>query len=168
MSALKFGDHLVPCHLADDNKNTREKRMDLNRLISTNGSWGSLVLRLVTGTIFIVHGLPKFGLGGDRGLTELAGWLGSIGIPLPMLNAVMLASSEAIGGAMLIIGFLTRVAAATQVIAMLVAVFLVHYSHGLAGEGGYQWALLLGAAAFALMMDGAGRFSVDRMMSEKH
>jgi len=168
MSALKFGDHLVPCHLAEDNKNTREKRMDLHRLISTNESWGLLVLRLVTGTIFIVHGLPKFGLGGDSGLAELAGWLGSIGIPLPMLNAIMLASSEAIGGAMLIIGFFTRFAAATQVIAMLVAVFMVHYSHGLAGEGGYQFALLLGAAAFVLMMDGAGRLSVDRMMSEKH
>jgi putative oxidoreductase len=168
MPALKFGDHLVPCHFADENKNTREIRMDLNRLISTNESWGLLVLRLATGTIFIAHGLPKFGLGGDRGLAELAGWLGSIGIPLPMLNAIMLASSEAIGGAMLIIGFMTRFAAATQVIAMLVAVFLVHYSHGLAGAGGYQWALLLGAAAFVLMMDGAGRLSVDRMMSNKH
>ena len=142
--------------------------MDLKKLISTNDSWGLLVLRLVTGTIFIAHGLPKFGLGGDSGLAELAGWLGSIGIPLPMLNAILLASSEAIGGAMLLIGFLTRFAAATQVIAMLVAVFLVHYSNGLAGEGGYQWALLLGAAAFALMMDGAGRLSVDRMMSDKH
>lgn len=168
MSALKFGDHLVPCHLADDNKNTREKSMDLNKLISTNESWGLLVLRLVTGTIFIVHGLPKFGLGGDRGLEELAGWLGSIGIPLPMLNAIMLASSEAIGGAMLIIGFFTRFAAATQVIAMLVAVFMVHYSHGLAGEGGYEFALLLGAGAFVLMMDGAGRLSLDRLMSNKH
>ena len=42
---------------------------------------------------------------------------------------------------------------------MLVAGFMVHASNGLTGEGGYQWALLLGAAAFALMMDGAGRYS---------
>jgi putative oxidoreductase len=168
MPALKFGEHLVRCHFAHELTSTKEIRMDLKKLIATNDSWGLLVLRLVTGTIFIVHGLPKFGLGGDRGLAELAGWLGSIGIPLPMLNAILLASSEAIGGAMLLIGFLTRFAAATQVIAMLVAVFLVHYSNGLAGEGGYQWALLLGAAAFALMMDGAGRLSVDRMMSDKH
>ena len=68
---------------------------------------------------------------------------------------------------MLIVGVMTRFAAATQVIAMLVAVFMVHASNGLAGEGGYQWALLLGAASFALMMDGAGRFSIDRMMSRK-
>ena len=66
---------------------------------------------------------------------------------------------------MLIVGFMTRFAAATQVIAMLVAIFMVHLSNGLSGEGGYQWALLLGAAAFALMMDGAGRYSIDGKMS---
>ena len=66
---------------------------------------------------------------------------------------------------MLIVGFMTRIAAATQVFAMLIAVFLVHWSNGLVGSGGYQWALLLAAAAFALMMDGAGRYSVDRLMS---
>ncbi len=139
--------------------------MNLRNLMSTNDSWGLLGLRLVTGVIFIAHGLPKFGIGSESGLTELAGWLGSMGVPLPMLNAVLLACSEAIGGAMLIVGVLTRFAAATQVIAMLVAGFMVHASNGLTGEGGYQWALLLGAAAFALMMDGAGRYSVDRMMS---
>ena len=81
--------------------------------MSTNDSWGLLGLRLVTGVIFIAHGLPKFGIGSERGLTELAGWLGSMGVPLPMLNAVLLACSEAVGGAMLIVGVLTRFAAAT-------------------------------------------------------
>lgn len=141
--------------------------MSLKKLMSTNDSWGLLGLRVATGVIFIAHGLPKFGIGGGDGLSGLAGWLGSMGVPLPMLSAILVASSEAIGGVMLIIGFMTRFAAATQVIAMLVAVFMVHWSNGLTGDGGYQWALLMGAAAFALMMDGAGRFSIDRMMSQK-
>ncbi len=141
--------------------------MKLKKLMSTEDSWGLLGLRLVTGTIFIAHGLPKFGIGSDNGLSEVASWLGGMGIPLPMLNAVLVASSETIGGAMLIIGFMTRFAAATQVIAMLVAIFLVHWSNGFTANGGYQWALLLAAAAFALMMDGAGRYSIDRMMSSK-
>ena len=84
-----------------------------------------------------------------------------------MLSAILLASSEAIGGAMLIIGVMTRFAPATQVSAMLVAGVLVHGSNGLTGDGSYQWALLLGAAAFALMMEGAGRFSVNRMMRNR-
>jgi putative oxidoreductase len=139
----------------------------LKKLMSTTDSWGLLGLRLVTGAIFIAHGLPKFGFMGGGGLEGTAAWLGGMGVPLPMLNAILVASSETIGGAMLIVGFMTRFAAATQVIAMLVAMFMVHWSNGFTANGGYQWALLMAAAAFALMMDGAGRFSVDRMMSSK-
>ena len=141
--------------------------MILKKLMSTSDSWGLLGLRLVTGAIFIAHGLPKFGIGSDSGLDGLAGWLGGMGIPFPMLNAILVACSETIGGFMLLIGFMTRFAALTQVIAMLVAIFMVHWSSGFTATGGYQWALLLAAAAFALMMDGAGRYSVDRMMSRK-
>lgn len=142
--------------------------MNLKKLMSTSDSWGLLGLRLATGAIFIAHGLPKFGIGGGNGLEGLAGWLGGMGVPLPMLNAILVATSETVGGAMLIIGFMTRFAALTQVIAMLVAVFLVHWSAGFTATGGYQWAMLLGVAAFTLMMDGAGRFSVDRMLSQKN
>ena len=141
--------------------------MNMKKMMATTDSWGLLGLRLVTGTIFIAHGLPKFGVGGGEGLAGLAGWLGSMGVPLPMLSAILVASSEAIGGALLIVGFMTRFAAATQVIAMLVAVFMVHWSNGFTANGGYQWAMLMAAAAFALMIEGAGRYSVDRMMSQK-
>ncbi len=141
--------------------------MNLKKLMSTTDSWGLLGLRLVTGVIFIAHGLPKFGFMGGGGLEGTAASLGGMGIPLPMLSAVLVASAETVGGVMLIVGFMTRFAAATQVIAMLVAIFMVHWSNGLTANGGYQWALLLAAAAFTLMMDGAGRYSVDRMMSGK-
>lgn len=141
--------------------------MDLKKLMSTNDSWGLLGLRLATGVIFIAHGLPKFGFMGGGGLEGIAAWLGGLGVPLPMLSAILVASSETIGGVMLIVGFMTRFAAATQVIAMLVAIFMVHWSNGFTANGGYQWALLMAVAAFTLMMDGAGRYSVDGMMSRK-
>ena len=139
--------------------------MNMKKLMATTDSWGLLGLRLATGAIFIAHGLPKFGIGGGGGLEGTAGWLAGMGLPLPMFMAILVASSEVIGGAMLIVGFMTRFAAATQVIAMLVAVFMVHWSSGFTATGGYQWALLMAAAAFALMMDGAGKFSIDRNMS---
>ena len=139
--------------------------MNMKKLMATTDSWGLLGLRLATGAVFIAHGLPKFGIGGGGGLEGTAGWLGGMGVPLPMLNAILVASSETIGGAMLIVGFMTRFAAATQVIAMLVAIFMVHWSNGFTATGGYQWALLMAAAAFALMMDGAGRYSIDGKMS---
>ena len=139
--------------------------MNMKKLMTTTDSWGLVGLRFATGAIFIAHGLPKFGFLGGGGLEGTAGWLGGMGVPLPMFNAILVASSETIGGAMLIVGIMTRFAAATQVIAMLVAMFMVHWSNGFTANGGYQWALLMAAAAFALMMDGAGRFSIDRSMS---
>jgi len=84
----------------------------LKKLMLTTDSWGLLGLRLVTGAIFIAHGLPKFGFMGGGGLEGLASWLGGMGVPLPMLNAILVASSETIGGAMLIVGFMTRFAGA--------------------------------------------------------
>lgn len=140
--------------------------MNLKKIMSTSDSWGLLVLRLAAGSIFISHGAGKFGIGGGNGLEGTAGLVGSLGFPAPMLFATLLASAEFVGGILLILGLLTRLAAFTQVIAMLVAVFLVHWSNGLTGEGGYQWAMLLGVASLTLLLDGAGRFSADRMISK--
>lgn len=140
--------------------------MSLKKIMSTSDSWGLLFLRLAAGTIFIAHGAGKFGIGEGNGLEGTAGFVGGLGFPAPMLFAILLASSEFIGGILLIAGFLTRLAAFTQVIAMIFAVFLVHWSNGLTGQGGYEWAMLLGVASLTLLFDGAGRFSADRMMSK--
>lgn len=88
-------------------------------------------------------------------------------MPLPAVGAFLLAATEVFGGALIITGLMTRLVSAAQVFAMLVAVFLVHLDNGLTGQGGYQWALLLSAASFCLLMDGAGRFSIDRKLSSR-
>jgi|SRR5690554_184430 len=141
--------------------------MNLNKMMATNNSWGLLALRLGAGAIFIAHGAGKFGIGGGGGLEGTTNMVAGLGFPVPVVFAVLLASSEFIGGMLLVLGLLTRLAAFTQVIAMAVAVFMMHWSNGLTGAGGYEWAMLLGLAAFCLMMDGAGRFSVDRMLGGK-
>lgn len=142
--------------------------MSCKKIMSTNNSWGLLALRLAAGTIFVSHGAGKFGIGVGHGLEGVTAMVSSLGFPIPDVFAILLASSEFIGGMLLILGLLTRLAAFTQVIAMTVAVVMVHWSNGLTGDGGYQWAMLLGIASFCLMMDGAGRFSVDRMLSGKN
>ena len=142
--------------------------MNFKKLMSTNDSWGLLALRLAAGAIFISHGSGKFGIGGGAGLEGVTGMVSSLGFPMPGLFAFLLAASEFIGGILLVLGFLTRFAAFTQVIAMAVAVFMVHWANGLSGQGGYEWAMLLGVASFTLMMDGVGRFSIDRALSGKN
>jgi len=142
--------------------------MNLKKLTETRDSLGLLILRLVTGAVFIAHGLPKFGWTGDGNIADLAArWAERGVIPLPTISAYTVASVETFGGAMLIAGFLTRVVTAMQAFAMLVAIFAVHWSNGFAGRGGYQWALLLFAAAACLMLEGAGKYSLDRKLSSE-
>ncbi len=139
--------------------------MDFKKFMETRDSVGLAVLRVVTGAVFIAHGLPKFGFIGDGSLAKTADMMGNMGIPLPAVSAFLLATTETFGGALLIAGFMTRFVTATQAFAMLVAVFVVHLPNGFAGPGGYQWSLLLAAAAFCLMLEGAGKYSVDRKLS---
>ena len=118
--------------------------MSFNKIImATNNSWGLLTLRLAAGTIFIAHGAGKFGIGEGYGLDGVTAMVSGLGFPMPGVFAILLASSEFIGGMMIVLGLLTRLAAFTQVVAMAVAVFMVHWSNGLTGTGGYEWAMLL-------------------------
>ncbi|MFT5140887.1 MAG: putative oxidoreductase [Rhodothermales bacterium] len=140
--------------------------MDTKKLMQTSDSVGLLVLRLVTGAIFIAHGLPKFGWdGGEGNLASLTSSMESMGIPLPFISGILIGTTEIFGGALLMAGFMTRIVTAAQTFGMLVAVFVVHFSNGFAGRGGYQWALMLAAAAFCLMMEGGGKYSLDRKLS---
>ena len=136
--------------------------MDFGKLMATQAGWGVAILRVVTGIIFIAHGLPKLGLMGGPGVERTAQFFANVGIPFPELSVWLTILAEAVGGALLIVGFLTRFAAFTQVIAMLVAVFVVHWPNGLTGDGGYEWALLMAAASACLLFEGAGKASIDR------
>lgn len=139
--------------------------MNLKSLMSTQAGWGMTILRIVTGIIFIGHGAPKFGFVGDRNLAGVAEFLGGLGIPLPEVAAFLVATFETFGGAFLVIGLLTRFWSAGLAFAMLIATTMVHWQAGMFGEGGYQWALLLMACSLALMIEGAGKASLDQALS---
>jgi len=139
--------------------------MNLKSLMQTNAGWGMAVMRVVTGIVFMGHGAPKFGITGDGGLESTAGFLASLGVPMPAVAAFLVAFFEFGGGALLIVGLLTRVWAAGLAFAMLIAATMVHLEAGMFGQGGYQWAVLLMACSLALMIDGAGKGSLDQKLS---
>ena len=140
----------------------------MKKLMATDAGWGLTILRVITGIVFIGHGLPKFGwTEGGRGLEATAEFLAGLGLPLPDLMAILVASAETFGGALLIIGFLVRPAAVTLVVAMLVATFMVHWDNGMFGQGGYQWSLLLTACSACILIAGAGKASVDQAIGGK-
>lgn len=131
-------------------------------------SWGDiapLILRVVLGIIFAWHGYDKVFV---KGMPAIGGFLGSLGIPLPELMAYILAYGELLGGIMLILGLLTHWVAKFDIIVALVAFVTVHMSKGFAvGGGGYEFIILIGAAAVSLMITGAGKYSLDAMWFKK-
>jgi len=120
--------------------------------------WGMLPLRLVVGLIFAVHGGQKlFGFG----LAGTAGFLGSLGIPLPMLAATVLIGVELLGGLALLAGAWTRIVAAALAADMLVAILTIHAHGGFFVPHGVEFVLTLFAACLTLAALGAGALSVD-------
>jgi len=120
-------------------------------------------LRIVVGIIFIMHGWQKLSMGFDN----VAGFLGSIGIPLPKLAAVVLTFVELIGGAALILGLFTRYVAALLAIDMLVALIRVHASNGFFAPKGVEFPLLLLAAIIVLIFHGPGSLSLSGLAKKK-
>lgn len=116
-----------------------------------------LVIRVMAGIIFMVHGWQKVGMG----LEGVAGFFGQIGAPLPALTGPLVTYLELVGGAALILGLLTRPLAAMLAVDMFMATMLVHRENGFSGQGGMEFTLMLCAAAIALVIAGAGALSVD-------
>jgi putative oxidoreductase len=130
---------------------------------------GLTALRAAVGATFVAHGTQKlFGWFDGPGLDGMAHGLESMGIRPGKRNAVIAGVSETAGGAMLATGFLTPVGAAAAIGVMDQAVRSVHLSKGFFNtEGGYEFNLALGAAAFALADTGPGAWSVDRALGWK-
>ena len=127
-------------------------------VVFTNAvSAGLLVLRLVVGVTFLVHGLDKLG---DLPGTEE--FFASLGIPAPGLMAPFVALTETTGGLLLIVGLATPLVAPALALDMLVALVTAHIGEGFfAADGGIELPLLLGSASLALALTGPGHLSAD-------
>jgi putative oxidoreductase len=128
------------------------------------GGYAPLILRVALGAVMMYHGYLKIFVMGMPGVT---GFLGGLGIPLPALFAPILAYTEFIGGAFLIAGFLTHWVSKLTIVIALVAFYTVHMPNGFnVSKGGYEFIMLIGAAAVSLMITGAGPYSVDAKMKK--
>jgi putative oxidoreductase len=144
----------------------------IRRLYATDDSAAISILRLVLGFVFFAHGAQKmlgwFGGFGFAGTMNF--FTGMMHIPAPL--AFLAIAAEFFGGMGLILGFLTRIAAFGIGVNMLVAIMTVHRAFGFfmnwsgtqKGEG-FEFHLLVLAIVAFLMIQGAGAFSVDRLLS---
>lgn len=128
--------------------------------------YAPLLLRLGVGIIFFVHGLGKLlNIGPSAvGVSNFAGFLAGMGVPLALLLAWVVAIVETFGGLAILVGFKTRLAALLVAIDIGVAILLVHLKNGFsAGNGGYEFVLLLFLASLALAFRGPGKkLAVDK------
>ena len=126
----------------------------------SDSNFGLLILRVFIGAALLTHGWGKmFG-----GLEKFTGFVASLGVPLPAVAAFLAAFAESFGAILLAIGLLTRPAAFLIVCTMAVAVFGAHGGQGFA-EQEPAWLYLVPALFF--LLKGAGRWSLDGIVSKK-
>lgn len=139
----------------------------IGKLLHTRAGLGLSVIRILVGLIFMAHGAQKlFGLFGGYGLEGTGQWMESIGLAPGYLMALLSGSAEFFGGLALVIGLLARPAALALTVTLVVAIFSVHINNGLfMSNNGYEFALALLAGTVAVLIEGAGRWSLDRLIA---
>ena len=125
--------------------------------VGGRGAVGLLVLRLVGGTAFVLHGWPK--------IQHAFDWMGP---SMPGFLQALAALSEFGGGLAWILGLLTPMASFGILCTMMVAAGMVHIPKGdpFVGKGGPSWELaaVYFSVALLLLLLGPGRYSLDYLL----
>jgi putative oxidoreductase len=125
--------------------------------------WGITVLRVIVGIVFLVHGGQKLFV---WGFSNVAGFFGQVGIPVPLLTAIVVTLVEFLGGLALLLGLFTRWAAIPLALNMLGPMLTVHLKAGFFLPEGFEFVLTLLAANVALALLGSGEASVDKLLGK--
>ncbi len=125
-------------------------------------SLGLAALRLAVAAVFINHGWQKLFVYGFAGVT---GAFTHMGVPVPGLMGPFIGVLEFFGGIALALGLLTRLFALGFVFDMLGAILLVQLKKGF---GGFELEFLLLGSSLALVLAGAGEFSVDALLGRRN
>lgn len=143
----------------------------LREIVQTGPELAPLFLRLALAVVIFPHGAQKLlGWFGGYGFQGTMGYFAGLGFPAILGLAAILA--ESVGALGLLLGFLTRPAAAAIAVVMAVAAWTVHRPNGFfmnwfgqqKGEG-YEFHILAAGLALALVVTGGGLFSIDRALS---
>ena len=120
----------------------------------------SALLRVWLGTMGMVHGYGKvFG-----GIGKFTGGVASMGFPAPELFAWAAALSEFAGGALLVLGLLTRPSALFMALTMAVAGFIRHADDPFKVK---ELALTYLVLSIVVLLTGPGRFSLDALLARR-
>ncbi len=145
-----------------------------NIIYNTNNDWTGLVTRLTIGLILFPHGAQKmFGWFGGPGFTNEMDFF-TQNLHLSWLVAFLVIIIEFLGSVSLIIGFASRLWSIAIIILFIGIIFTGgHLDNGFfmnwlgnqKGEG-YEYHLLIIGLSLAIIINGSGKFSVDKLISK--
>ena len=116
-----------------------------------------LILRIASALVFFYHGSAiLFGAFGGPGPQRFAAFLHA-----PAIVGYLVGLAQFCGALAMLTGVLIRVGAVCIIVVMLGAIFMVHWQHGFdISKGGIEYALTQLLIAVALLLTGAGRYSL--------
>ena len=117
---------------------------------------GLLLLRIVVGITFLVHGLDKF----NGGIEQTVGMFEGMGFP--GFLAYLVTFAEILGGLALIIGLFTRLVSIVFAIIMATAIFQVKLDSGFLG--GFELDLVLLVCSLLLALSSSRLLAVNRIL----
>lgn len=122
------------------------------------------LMRVAIGYILLRHGLAKV----HGGVGAVAAGMAKNGLQPAIAFAYAAMTLETVGAACIILGLFTRFVAAALAIEMAIAFLFVHFPKGFsAGQGGYEYVLLIGIVMLAIAIRGGGPYSVDRLIGRE-
>ena len=136
----------------------------VNKIIFTDNARTTLLIRAMTGVVFLSEGIQKFLFPAIRG----AGRFERTGLPNPDFLGTFVGGVEVLCGAFILMGLLTRLAVIPIIIIMIVAISTTKVDILL--EKGFwemmhasrtDWSMLLGS--IFLLIRGGGYGSLDRL-----
>jgi putative oxidoreductase len=122
------------------------------------------LLRAACGAFLLPHaGQKLFGWFGGYGLAGSAPFFDKLGLSPGYGWALAAALVEGVGGVLLILGLLTRLAALAVIALMAVALLQVHLANGFFWTSmGWEFPAFWGVVAFVILLRGGGELSLDR------
>jgi len=136
------------------------------KLIHTDNSKATIIIRLIVGAVFLSEGIQKFLFPAIRG----AGRFEKIGLPSPEFLGSFVGTFEILCGVLILIGLFTRLASIPLIVIMLVAIATTK-AEVLANQGFWEmmhgsrtdWSMLLGS--IFLLIKGGGFYSFDKILN---
>lgn len=143
-------------------------------LLTTNPKIGFSIARLTLGLVIFPHGAQKLlGLFGGYGYSATIDFF-TTQMGLPAIIAFSIIMIEFFGSISLILGFVSRFWALSLAGMFLGIIYTTQLEHGFfmnwfgnqAGEG-FEYSLLIIGLALSIVINGSGKWSIDKLISKK-